>query len=219
MSESTKPKSRPAPSAGSLRPPGAENWVDDLISDRPPQADVGSMHRAARGQIESDILPSDLPGPDSPSEQPTDLPPPPALPAEIAGSSLTELDQLAAMNRWARMVELLGPPPRAQNLPSAARLLYHFAQREGASPGASQSSDGMPLVDVDTALQTALAELLGLAPQATLPHLLAKRLARRELVRMPAPPPRTSFLLVVLAIVAGAFLGAVLVYGRTLFKM
>jgi hypothetical protein len=90
-------------------------------------------------------------------------------------------------------------------------FLYSLAARESLPAGVDWNEG-------DTVARKALAELLGVDPTGVLVRILCTRIFRRSWRSVPAPPTRTSVLLVLCAITVGAFIGFLLGPGKDWFR-
>lgn len=178
---------------------------------------------------EVSISPRPSPRPPAPDEalqrevMPSNLPPafslPPASMAPPSGHVVpplaldpATLDALVVAQQWGRLAELLGAPEHAASLTAGQRFLLALAQKE------VESSGGAPAPHADRAAIDALSVFLGMSASATLPGIVARRALRRSWRAAPAPPARTSILLIVMAIVVGGFIGFMLGPGRDWFR-
>lgn len=156
--------------------------------------------------LQREVMPSNLPPAFS-------LPPTPESQREGVGAlDPSALDAMVTAQQWSRLSELLGAPERVASLTPGQRFLLAMAQKEVESGG------GPAAQHADRAAIDALAVFLGMSASATLPGIVARRALRRNWRAAPAPPARTSILLIIMAIVVGGFIGFMLGPGRDWFR-
>ena len=122
--------------------------------------------------------------------------------APKADPRFVDLDPLFARNAWREIVERLGPPEKASELPPALGLVFALAQREAAGEGSAAGATELAI--------RSMAALVGVAPGSNTALVLAKRLLRQNPAgwrTKPAPPARFSVAIIVVGIVAGAAVG------------
>lgn len=171
-------------------------------SDRPPPIpNFASSVPPPRGPLSSDID-SDPPFPRR--RMPTSGAP---LPGDEDGR-LSAIEPLLDRGDWAQIAELLGPAEEADKLPPRLALIYAVARKELESTR-SRSSRPKSTFDANALAMQSMAALLGVPPDTAIALVMAKRVLRKHYVKPYQRPalPRTSMLVVALAIVFGALVG------------
>jgi hypothetical protein len=125
--------------------------------------------------------------------------------AEPLDPRLAEVEPLFVRTAWKEIVDKLGPPEKAAELPPALGLIYALARREAAGDAGAQGA-------TELAIQS-MASLVGVAPGSATALVLAKRLLRQNPASWrtrPAPPIKLSVIIVLagvaLGVAAGSFL-------------
>jgi hypothetical protein len=167
---------------------------------RDPRAEQGA------GDLVEEVAPSVR---RDPRAEPQTIPPEAVSAAAGAASPvggvdprLAELEPLFARTAWGEIAERLGPAEKAAELPPALALIHALARREAAG----EASAG----DATRVAITAMAALLGAAPDSMAALILAKRLLRQNPAgwrTKPAPPARFSIAIIVLGLAVGAAVG------------
>ena len=219
-------------------PPGARRPPDLLLIETMPPGE----YEEARQQ---EVMPSNLPMPSwslLPSATavpaapavPTALviPPPLAMPAApaapiatavtapaaaspAAGITMATIEGLVSQNQWGKVCTLLGAPENQGRLPVGMAFIYAVALNELRVPGGLVDKRAP---DIEKIMLRCLGVMLGADPKGPLAQIIAKRLMRRSWRATPAPPTRTSVLLIIAALMVGSFIGFLIGPGHDWFK-
>lgn len=111
------------------------------------------------------------------------------------------LEKLLDVNDWRKVADDLGPIAEVGKLPPNLGLLAALAHNEAAKNGEPEAAQ---------AAIRCMAGLLGLAEDSPIARVLARRLLRKNPVKLSerkAPPPRTSLLIVLITLVLGGGVG------------
>lgn len=122
---------------------------------------------------------------------------------EATLARMATVEALAEQNQWDKIKTFLAPAYAKGDLAASLSLVFAIALRE-AEPRDAKSDD---TVDAEKIARVALGSMLGVGPGAQVVGIAAKRLLRRHWARTPAPSNRTSFLIVVGAVLLGALVG------------
>ncbi len=109
---------------------------------------------------------------------------------------------MIATGDWRSLAETLGPLDQASGLPPTLGLLCALAHHEAGGDEQAQAANELAIRSV--------ASLFGVAPGGAIAMVIAKRLLRKNPVTWrarPAPPARTSLLIVALTLVVGGGVG------------
>jgi hypothetical protein len=152
-----------------------------------------------------EVMPSNLPAPTH-----SRLPPSPA-------STLTmqTIENLVSQNQWTKVCEILGAPENQGKLPVGMAFIYAVALNELRVPGGMVDKRAP---DIEKIMLRCLSVMLGADPSGPLTQIITKRLMRRSWRSTPAPPTRTSVLLIIAALMLGSFIGFLLGPGHDWFK-
>jgi hypothetical protein len=107
-----------------------------------------------------------------------------------------------ATGDWRALAESLGPLEQGTALPPTLGLLCALAHHESGSDQSAQAANDLAIRSVGA--------LFNVAPGSAISMVIAKRLLRKNPVTWrarPAPPARTSFLIVALTLVVGGGIG------------
>jgi hypothetical protein len=118
-----------------------------------------------------------------------------------AAPRVDELEPLIALNDWKALAAKLGPVSDAGNLPPNLGLLAALAHNEATKDGDAAARE---------LSFRCVAAVLGMPEQSEIVRVVARRLLRKNPVSFrerPAPPARTSALIVVVALAVSAALG------------
>ena len=160
------------------------------------------------------VNPRDGSGARAVKPDPDELPLPPSqrTPHETPPSSsevdprVAAVDQMLTSGDWPALCELLGPPQHAQDLPPMLGLVYATARREVADEASDTDSNLLAL--------RCMAELLGVSTDSVTALQLSKRLLRVVTKVMwreaPAPPTKTSTIIILATLAIGALVGYLL---------
>lgn len=115
---------------------------------------------------------------------------------------VAEIEPLVERGDWKAVVQKLGAVEDAGKLPPNLGLLAALAHNEIAKDGS---------VEARNVAVRSMAALLGQPPDSELPRVLARRLLRKApppgFRQRPAPPPRTSLVIVAIVLVLAGALG------------
>jgi hypothetical protein len=103
---------------------------------------------------------------------------------------------------WLAIAKQLGPLDKAGGLPPTLGLLCALAHHETDDPELGQAANEVAI--------RCMASLFGIPGDSPIPLVLAKRLLRKNPVAWrarPAPPAKTSFLIVAATLVIGSAIG------------
>lgn len=154
-----------------------------------------------------EVMPSNLPAPaPSPSREP---------PSPASAISMATIEGLVSQNQWTKVCELLGAPENHGKLPVGMAFIYAVALNELRVPGGTVDQRAP---DIERIMLRCLSVMLGADVKGPLPRIIAKRLMRRSWRATPAPPTRTSVLLIIAALMAGSFIGFLIGPGHDWFK-
>lgn len=171
----------------------------------PPREDDAEARRSSAPPKEEAARRPSVPPPKPTSEAPK---------ARVVTSTdprLESIEPLINRGDWAGIVRELGPPDKAGALPPHLGLIFALAMNETA--GAESPTDAAQL-----AIRCA-AGLFGVAPDSATALVMAKRLLRKNPLsfgKRPAPPARTSALIVFITLVVGAGVGWLVTGGGSL---
>lgn len=118
-----------------------------------------------------------------------------------ADPRVEEIEPLVERNDWKAIAEKLGPVEDAGKLPPNLGLVAALAHNEMAKDGSLEARN--------VAVRS-MGALLGLPAENELARVLARRLLRKNPTgfrQRPAPPARTSFVIVLVVLVLGGALG------------
>lgn len=180
-------------------PPGEERV--DKLGDLPPHTSPGTASPPAA----TDAAPEErAPASGSPASPASS-----ASPAASAGRVVTSVDprieaveSALATGDWRKIAADLGPLAKAGALPPTLGIVCAVAHREIASEEAAQEAN-------DLAIRSAAA-LFGVPQGSALAMVLAKRVMRKNPVawqKRPAPPARTSLLIIAATLIVGGGIG------------
>jgi hypothetical protein len=188
----------PAAAAMPTVPPAARLPTEiTFIETMPPDAYEMEKQR--------EVMPSNLPAPTF-----SRMPPSPA-----STITMETIENLVSQNQWTKVCELLGAPENQGKLPVGMAFIYAVALNELRVPG-SVVDKRAP--DIEKIMLRCLSVMLGADPKGPLTQIIAKRLMRRNWRSTPAPPTRTSVLLIIAALMLGSFIGFLLGPGHDWFK-
>lgn len=200
----------------------------ERVSDLPPKTDgpaaaaVPTVPPAARLPTEITFIETMPPDAYEVEKQrevmPSNLPPPtfsrmPPSPASTL--TMETIENLVSQNQWTKVCELLGAPENQGKLPVGMAFIYAVALNELRVPG-SVVDKRAP--DIEKIMLRCLSVMLGADPSGPLTQIITKRLMRRSWRSTPAPPTRTSVLLIIAALMLGSFIGFLLGPGHDWFK-
>ncbi len=150
-------------------------------------------------------MPSNLP-----AAMMSQLPPSP-------GSTITmaTIEGLVSQNQWTKICAILGAPENQGKLPVGMAFIYAVALNELRVPG-GQVDKRAP--DIEKIMLRCLGVMLGADSKGPLAQIITKRLMRRSWRATPAPPTRTSVLLIIAALMLGSFIGFLIGPGHDWFK-
>lgn len=134
----------------------------------------------------------------APSDAPAEPAPEESAPAAV-DPRFAEIDRLLARSAWKEIVERLGPPDKAAELPPSLGLIYALARREAAGDASAAGATELAM--------SSMAALLGVAPSSEAALVLTKRLLRQNPWRSRPTPTKLSVPLIVLGLVVGAAVG------------
>jgi hypothetical protein len=164
--------------------------------ERVAMSDVTADKRAAEPAPSSEDRGVALPAEATPKERE------PARPAVTSDDPrMLEIEPLLETNDWKGAAAKLGPLEDAGKLPPNLGLIAAIAHNEAVPDGSPEARA--------LAVRCAAA-LLGMPTESEVARILARRLLRKPVVRMherPAPPARTSALIVVIVLALGGALG------------
>lgn len=175
------------------RLPAEEEYIETLDS---------SEYEEAR---QREVMPSNLPSPTQ-----SRMPPSPASTLAMA-----TIEDLVSQNQWTKVCELLGAPENHGRLPVGMAFIYAMALNELRVPG-SPVDKRAP--DIEKIMLRCVGVMLGTESKGPLAQIIAKRLMRRGLRATPAPPARTSVLIILAALTVGSFIGFLVGPGHDWFK-
>lgn len=188
----------PAAAAMPTVPPAARLPTEiTFIETMPPDAYEVEKQR--------EVMPSNLPAPTL-----SRMPPSPA-----STITMETIENLVSQNQWTKVCELLGAPENHGKLPVGMAFIYAVALNELRVPG-SVVDKRAP--DIEKIMLRCLSVMLGADASGPLTQIIAKRLMRRNWRSTPAPPTRTSVLLIIAALMLGSFIGFLLGPGHDWFK-
>lgn len=130
-------------------------------------------------------------------------------------SNIDMLDALVSEGQWKKVCGLLARYGKRGKLPARLALIYAIALNEVRVPGAAIDKQA---TDIERFAQESLAALLQTDAKSPLVRMVVKRVLRRSWRSAPAPPTRTSVLLIIAAIMLGAFIGFLMGPGKDWFK-
>ena len=178
-----------------------------------PRADPVSSPPSAKDDFTVDRIavpkdaPKDAKKPDEPpaedsdaADKPTDKP---AKKITSQDPRFEPLEKLLDLNDWKKIGAELGPTSELGKLPPNLGLLAALAHNENAK-------DGDP--DAVAAAIRCMAGLLGVSDDSPIARVLARRMLRKNPVKLSerqAPPARTSFLIVLVTLALGGGVGFV----------
>lgn len=118
-----------------------------------------------------------------------------------ADPRLRDVEPLIRATDWAAIEQKLAPTEDSPKLSPGLSLIYALARREVKGDAVAESTTEQTI--------RAVADLFGVEPSSPIALVIGKRLLRRNpgLRATPAPPPRVSITLSVLAIVIGGVIG------------
>jgi hypothetical protein len=118
-----------------------------------------------------------------------------------ADPRLRDVEPLIRATDWAAIEQKLAPTEDSPKLSPGLSLIYALARREVRGDSVAESTTEQTI--------RAVADLFGVEPSSPIALVIGKRLIRRNpgLRATPAPPPRVSITLSVLAIVIGGLIG------------
>ncbi len=123
--------------------------------------------------------------------------------ATIADPRVAAVEPLVDANDWRAVAAKLGPLADAGDLPPNLGLIAAMAHNEMAREGSDEARD----------LATrCTGAVLGVAPESVIARVVARRLLRKNPVRFrerPAPPPRTSAIIIVIGLVVSILVGLI----------
>jgi hypothetical protein len=128
-------------------------------------------------------------------------PAPPSSSVTSADPRIAEIEPLVARNDWKAIADLLGSLDAVGKLPPNLGLLAALAHNEVAKDGNADARD---------VATRCMAALLGMPASGEIASVVARRLLRKNPVafrKRPAPPARTSALIVVVVLAVGGALG------------
>ncbi len=129
--------------------------------------------------------------------------------------SMTAVAALAGQNQWQKVCEVLGSPEHHGRLPAPMAFVYALALNELRVPGSAVDRQAP---DIEGVTRASVAAMLDADPASDLVRIVTRRLLKRSWTRAPAPPRRTSILLVVAAVMLGTFIGFLIGPGRDWFR-
>ena len=175
----------------------------DPVSSPPSAKDDFTVDRVA---VPKDA-PKDAKKPDEPPAEDSDAA---DKPADMPATKITSqdprfepLEKLLELNDWKKIGAELGPTSELGKLPPNLGLLAALAHNENAK-------DGDP--DAVAAAIRCMAGLLGVSDDSPIARVLARRMLRKNPVKLSerqAPPARTSFLIVLVTLALGGGVGFV----------
>lgn len=134
-----------------------------------------------------------------------------------SGVKLPSIGMITAwveQNEWKKVCEALGGPGHQSKLPAAMALVYAVALNEMRVPGGVIDRQA---TNIEGLTQASVGAILGAKTDSNLVRILSRRILKRAWAHTPAPPRRTSVLLVIAAVALGAFAGFLLEFGRDWF--
>jgi hypothetical protein len=147
-------------------------------------------------------VPSAAPAPLAvPALAPPALAAPEIAPVAAPDPRLAKIEPLVASNDWKLVADVVGPIEDAAKLPANLGLLAAVAHNELATDGNSKAR----AVAIES-----MASLLGLPAESELVQVVTRRLLRKNPIgfrQRPAPPARTSFLIIVVVLILGSAAG------------
>ncbi len=135
--------------------------------------------------------------------------------APAADITMATIEGLVSQNQWGKVCALLGAPEHQGRLPVGMAFIYAVALNELRVPG-GQVDQRAP--DIEKIMRRCLGVMLGADTKGPLAQIIAKRLMRRSWRSTPAPPTRTSVLLIIAALMLGSFIGFLIGPGHDWFK-
>jgi hypothetical protein len=129
-------------------------------------------------------------------------PPASERPAAEVDARLDAAAKVIATGDWRALAEALGPLDQATTLPPTLGLLCALAHHETASDESAQAANELAI--------RCVGGLFSVAPSSAISMVIAKRLLRKNPVTWrarPAPPAKTSILIVALTLVVGGGVG------------
>ncbi len=215
-----------APSPGPVASEAPARIAAEVMPTIPPAARLPDMEAAPVSIAPSDVAsmapPEQLGA--SPSEVPTREVMPSTLPQPTVsrlpptpGSTINihTLEDLVSQNQWTKVCSILGAPENQGKLPVGLAFIYAIALNEIRVPGSTVDKRAP---DIERIAQRCISVMLGTDPKGQLTQIIAKRLMRRNWRTAPAPPARTSILLLIAALAVGSFVGFLLGPGHDWFK-
>lgn len=219
----------------STRPYDDDSAVREVLpSIMPPAYTLPPPDAGLAEVVEPDSLvpPSAEPADEAPSPgRPTPLPavhtgprhtaPPPGEKVTTTrekASALPSMNAVAALvgqNQWQKVCELLGSPEHHGRLPAPMAFVYGLALNEIRVPGSAVDRQAP---DIEAVTRASVAALLNADEGSDLVRIITRRLLKRGWTRAPAPPRRTSILLIVAAVMLGTFIGFLIGPGRDWFR-
>ena len=139
----------------------------------------------------------------------------PVASAPAADITMATIEGLVSQNQWGKVCALLGAPENQGRLPVGMAFIYAVALNELRVPG-GQVDQRAP--DIEKIMRRCLGVMLGADTKGPLAQIIAKRLMRRSWRSTPAPPTRTSVLLIIAALMLGSFIGFLIGPGHDWFK-
>jgi hypothetical protein len=113
----------------------------------------------------------------------------------------SELEPLIRANDWKGVADKLGPLDKAGALPPNLGLVAGIAHNELTKDGSQAARD---------LVTRCIGGVIGLSEENEIVRVLSRRMLRKNphrLTERPAPPPRTSILIVVIVLVLGGAIG------------
>lgn len=227
--EETKPPTSERPSIRALAEFIEITTIGDRLSTRPPPPPPSldavvtptippmSLAPSDLTPIET-VRPAEAPEPMTREVMPSNLPEPTLsrMPPSAASTiAMGTIENLVSQNQWTKICEILGAPENQNKLPVGMAFIYALALNELRVPG---SPVDLRAPDIEKIMLRCLSVMLGSDPKGPLAQIVAKRLMRRNWRSTPAPPTRTSVLLILAALVVGSFIGFLVGPGRDWFK-
>lgn len=195
-------------------PPSADAVAAQTMPTVPPPAaqllpEVEVIETIQPGEYEEarqrEVMPSNLP-----AAMMSQLPPSPASTITMA-----TIEGLVSQNQWTKICAILGAPENQGKLPVGMAFIYAVALNELRVPG-GQVDKRAP--DIEKIMLRCLGVMLGADSKGPLAQIITKRLMRRSWRATPAPPTRTSVLLIIAALMLGSFIGFLIGPGHDWFK-
>lgn len=181
-------------------------------------ADAKEVSSAAEGGgvARTDVSSGDVPHVDTPRTiRPKIESVRPSFPHSVTSDDprLAEIELALAASDWDHVAGALGPADAAARLPPNLGVILAVALKE------KERGEVSPIDLTELAIRCC-AKLFGVDPASPIALVLAKRLLRKNPVawqKKPAPPPRTSFLIIAIGLFVGCTIGWAVSFGYIRF--